>query len=106
MRFLAALTVATTLAASTCFAQSIPLTIASPTPSAAASSSVPTIAGRIVRLDTNAKTFAVKPFGSGKTVQFTAGDDVDVRQLRRGERVIVSYAAGIATKVQATRSGR
>jgi hypothetical protein len=106
MRFHAALAVATVLAATSSFAQSIPVTVASATPTPAAASSVPTVAGRIVRLDTKAKTFAVKPFGSGKTVEFSAADDVDVHQLRRGERVIVSYAAGIATKVQATRSGR
>ena len=106
MRFHAVPAVAIVLAATTSFAQSIPLTIASPTPTPAAASSSPTVAGRIVRLDTKAKTFAVKPFGSGKPVQFTAGDEVDVHQLRRGERVVVTYAAGIATRVQATRSGR
>ena len=106
MRFHAALAVATLLAATSGFAQSIPLTIASATPTPGASSSVPTIAGRIIRLDAKAKTFAVKPFGPGKVVQFNAGDDVDVHQLRRGERVIVTYSSGIATKVQATRSGR
>jgi len=106
MRFHAALAVATLLAATSSLAQSIPLTIASPTPKAAATSSVPAVAGRIVRLDTRAKSFSVKPFGSGKTVEFSAGDDVDIHQLRRGERVIVTYAAGVATRVQATRSGR
>ena len=106
MRFHTALAVATILAATSAFAQSIPLTVASATPTPGASSSVPTVAGRIVRLDTKAKTFAVKPFGPGKVVQFNAGDDVDMHQLRRGERVIVTYSAGIATRVQATRAGR
>jgi len=106
MRFHAWLTVAMVLAATAAFAQSIPLTKASPSPTATAASTAPTVAGRIVRLDTKAKTLAVKPFGTGKVVEFNAADGVDMHQLRRGERVIVTYSAGIATKVQATRSGR
>src|SRR5215472_19068100 len=106
MRFHASLAAAIVLAATSTFAQSIPLTKASPSPSPAAAPSTPTVAGRIVRMDTKAQTFAVKPFGSGKVVEFNAADDVDMHQLRRGERVIVTYTAGIATKVQATRSGR
>jgi len=86
-------------------AQSIPLKIASPSPTPGALEASRTVAGRVARLDTNAGTFTIKPNGSKKLILLKAGGDIDVRQLRRGERVEVTYSDGTATKVRATRSG-
>ena len=41
---------------------------------------------------------------SGKVVDLRADKNVDTNSLRRGERVVVTYADGVALKVQATRS--
>ncbi|MGO9451851.1 MAG: hypothetical protein ACLQDV_12550 [Candidatus Binataceae bacterium] len=86
-------------------AQSIPLHVSSPTasPSPAAEGSQ-TITGRITHLDTKGGAFSVKSGSTKKTIQLKAGDGVDVLQLRRGERVVVTYANGVALTVQATRN--
>lgn len=100
----ATLTIAMLLAsASPVFAQSIPLKISSPSPSPAAEAAQ-TVTGRIIRLDLKAGTFAVKAFGSKKEVQLKAGEGIDVQRLRRGQRVVITYSNGIATKLVATRS--
>jgi len=98
--------IATQILSSSAFAQSIPLAIATPTATPVTQAeATQTVTGRIVRLDVKAETFAVKAPGSAKAVQLKAGN-IDVKQLRRGERVIVTYSQGTALTVQATRSTR
>ena len=63
-----------------------------------------TITGRIIKLDTKAGLFSVRAGASGKVVDLRAGKNIDTNSLRRGERVIVTYADGVALTVQATRS--
>jgi hypothetical protein len=63
-----------------------------------------TITGRISKLDTKAGLFSVRAGANGKVVDLRADKNVDTNSLRRGERVIVTYADGVALKVQATRS--
>src|SRR5215471_16098471 len=84
-------------------AQSIPLKIPSPTPSPQAGE---TVAGRITHLDTRAGTLAVKTSDSEKVLKLKAGDSVNLHQLKRGQRVAVTYSGGTATRVEAARSGR
>ena len=86
-------------------AQSIPLHVSTPTasPSPAAEGSQ-TVTGRVTHLDIKGGAFSVKSGASKKTIQLKAGDGVDVLQLRRGERVVVTYANGVALSVQATRN--
>jgi C-terminal processing protease CtpA/Prc len=88
------------------FAQSIPVKIPSPTPSPAAAPAGETVAGRITQVDTKAGTFSVKANDSRKVLKLKAGDSVNLHQLRRGERVEVTYAEGTATRVEKTHSGR
>jgi hypothetical protein len=88
------------------FAQSIPLKIPSPTPSPSAAQAGETVAGRITQVDTKAGTFALKANGSRKVLKLKAGDSVNLHQLRRGERVAVSYSDGTATRVETTRSAK
>jgi hypothetical protein len=63
-----------------------------------------TITGRITKLDTKAGLFSVRAGANGKVVDLRADKNVDTNSLRRGERVIVTYADGVALTVQATRS--
>jgi len=65
-----------------------------------------TVTGRITKLDTKARTFSVRAGDTGRTVDLRAIRSVNVSHLRRGERVIVTHAGGIALKVQATRDLR
>ncbi len=77
---------------------------ASATTASANQPQVQTITGRITKLDTKAGLFSVRAGASGKVVDLRADKNVDTKSLRRGERVIVTYADGVALKVQATRS--
>ena len=105
-RRLPALAIATAILSSSAFAQSIPLAIATPTATPGPQTeATQTVTGRIVRLDKKAETFAVQAPGSVKAVQLKA-ENIKVNQLRRGERVIVTYSQGTALTVQATRSTR
>jgi hypothetical protein len=88
------------------FAQSIPVKIPSPTPAPSAAQAGETVAGRIAQVDTKAGTFSVKANDSRKVLKLKAADSVNLHQLRRGERVEVTYSEGTATRVQATHSGR
>jgi hypothetical protein len=63
-----------------------------------------TITGRITKLDTKSKSFSVRAGDNGEVVDLQARKDVDTEALRRGERVIVTYAHGVALKIQATRN--
>jgi hypothetical protein len=63
-----------------------------------------TVTGRIVKLDTKSRIFSVRTGASGKVIDLQADKSVDINSLRRGERVVVTYAADVALKVQATRS--
>jgi hypothetical protein len=63
-----------------------------------------TITGRITKLDTKAGLFSVRAGANGKVVDLRADKNLDTKSLRRGERVIVTYAEGVALTVQATRS--
>ncbi len=106
-RYLLPIAIATVLvSAISVSAQSIPVKVSTPVPSPDPADSVETVTGRIVRLDTKTATFTVKASGSKKTVHLKAGNDVDVHQLRRGERVIVTYSNSTALKVEATRATR
>jgi hypothetical protein len=86
------------------FAQSIPVKVSSPTPSPAQKGATESVTGRIVHLNTRKRTFAVRAWGAKKSVELKAGNEIDVHQLRRGERVIVTYSEGTAIKVEATRA--
>jgi hypothetical protein len=85
------------------FAQSIPLKVPSPTPSPQAGE---TVAGRIMHVDAKAGTLAVRAGGSEKVLKLKAGDSVNLHQLRRGQRVAVTYSGGTATRVETSRSAR
>ena len=61
---------------------------------------VETFTGRVVRMDLNAHTFTVRR--DDKVIKLNAGS-VDLKLVKRGERVIVTYSNGTALKVQATR---
>jgi hypothetical protein len=101
----ATLAIAMLVAAATpLFAQSIPLKVSSPSASPTAATTAQTFTGRIVKLDLKAGTFTIKTFGSKKELQLKAGEDIDLNQLRRGQRVVVTYSGETATKVVATRS--
>jgi hypothetical protein len=63
-----------------------------------------TITGRITKLDTNSGQFSVRSGANGKVVDLLASKDIDTKSMRRGERVIVTFAQGIALKVEATRN--
>jgi hypothetical protein len=98
--------IATLAVATPLFAQAIPLTVPSATPSPAAARPAETVTGRITRLDAKAGTFAVKVNNSTRVIKLRAGDSVNLKKLRRGQRVTVTYSGGIATQVEATRSVR
>lgn len=101
----ATLALAMTFAATTpIYAQSIPLKISSPVASPTATATTQTFTGRIIKLDLSAGTLTVKKFGAKKELQLKAGDEIDLHQLRRGQRVVVTYSGDTATKVVATRS--
>jgi hypothetical protein len=61
---------------------------------------VETFTGRVVRMDLNAGTFTVRR--QDKVITLNAGG-VDLKLVKRGERVIVTYSNGTALKIQATR---
>src|SRR5437762_13137192 len=82
------------------FAQSIPLKITSPTPTPSAANASQTIAGKITKVDLNARTFSVRAADSKKAIVLKAGTEVDIEQLRRGQRVTVTHADGTALEVQ------
>jgi|SRR5271166_6853456 len=63
-----------------------------------------TITGRIIKVDTKAGRFSVRAGNNGKVLDLLARKDIDTKSMRRGERVIVTYAQGIALKVEATRN--
>jgi hypothetical protein len=65
-----------------------------------ATAPVETFTGRVVRMDLNAHTFTVRRHD--KVIKLNAGS-VDLKLVKRGERVIVTYSNGTALKVQATR---
>lgn len=98
--------IATLAVATPLFAQAIPLTVPSATPSPAAARPAETVAGRITQVNTKAGTFAVKANDSKKVTKLKAGDSVNLKKLRRGQRVTVTYSGGTATQVEATRSVR
>jgi hypothetical protein len=80
--------------------------VSAQTPASNATSAVATriITGRIIRLDIRARTFSVKAGDTGNVVDLKASGDLNVSELRRGERVVVTYSQSVALKVQATRS--
>ncbi len=93
------------MSATSLFAQAIPIKVSTPSPTPSANEeATQTVTGRITHLDTKTGSFTVRAVGSRKSVQLKAGNDVDIMQLRRGERVVVTYSGGTALKVHATRS--
>jgi len=92
--------------ATSLFAQSIPLKLPSPTPSPAAAQAGETVAGRITQVDTKTGTLTVKASNSEEVLKLKAADSINLHKLRRGERVAVTYSGGIATRVDASRSGK
>jgi hypothetical protein len=73
---------------------------ASDSPPSGATAPVEIFTGRVVRMDLNAGTFTVRRHD--KVITLNAGG-VDLKLVKRGERVIVTYSNGTALKVQATR---
>jgi hypothetical protein len=63
-----------------------------------------TITGRITKVDTQAGRFSVRAGDTRKVVDLIARKAIDTKSMRRGERVTVTYAKGIALTVQATRN--
>jgi hypothetical protein len=76
----------------------------SPTTASANQPQAQTITGRITRLDTKAGLLSVRAGATGKVLDLRADKNIDTSSLRRGERVVVAYADGVALTVQATRS--
>jgi hypothetical protein len=68
-----------------------------------ASAKVESITGRITSVDTKAGMFVVRAI-DGEIVHLHGSNQVAPNRLRRGERVVVTYANGVALTVQATRS--
>jgi hypothetical protein len=68
-----------------------------------ASAKAESITGRISSIDTKAGTFEVRSV-AGKVVHLKGSNQATTSQLRRGERVVVTYADGVALTVQATRN--
>jgi hypothetical protein len=62
-----------------------------------------TITGRVSAIDLKAGSFKVRNT-TGKSVTLKASKDLNLANLRRGERVVATYADGIALTVQATRN--
>jgi hypothetical protein len=73
---------------------------AADSPPSGVTAPVETFTGRVVRMDLNAGTFTVKR--NDKVITLNAGG-VDLKLVKRGERVIVTYSNGTVLKVQATR---
>jgi len=60
------------------------------------------ITGRITRLDMTKGVFSVREGDNGRVIDFvTTSKSVDIRRLRRGERVVVTYSGNVATKIEA-----
>ena len=73
---------------------------AADSPPSGVTAPVETFTGRVVRMGLNAGTFTVKR--DDKVITLSAGG-VDLKLVKRGERVIVTYSNGTALKVRATR---
>ncbi len=73
---------------------------AADSPPSGVTASVQTFTGRVVRMDLNAGTFTVRR--DDKVITLNAGG-VNLKLVKRGERLIVTYSNGTALKVQATR---
>lgn len=73
-------------------------------PPSGAAPRVETFTGRVIGMDLNAGTFTVSRHH--KVLTLNAADGVDLKLLKRGERVIVTYSNGTALKVQSTRDIR
>jgi hypothetical protein len=73
---------------------------AADSPPSGVTAPVETFTGRVVKMDLNAGTFTVRR--NDKVITLNAGG-VDLKLVKRGERVIVTYSNGTALKVQATR---
>ena len=73
---------------------------AADSPASGVTAPVETFTGRVVRMDLNAGTFTVRRHD--KVITLNAGG-VNLKLVKRGERVIVTYSNGTALKVQATR---
>jgi hypothetical protein len=88
------------LAVTAAFAQSIPLKITSPTPTPSVSEAAQTVSGKITRVDAHANTFSLRATNSRKPIVLKAGNEIDIKQLRRGQRVTVTHADGTALQVE------
>lgn len=77
---------------------------AADSPPSGAAPRVETFTGRVTEMDLNAGTFTVRRHH--KVMTLNAADGVDLKLLKRGERVIVTYSNGTALKVQSTREIR
>lgn len=77
---------------------------AADSPPSGAAARVETFAGRVIGLDLNAGTFTVRR--QHEVITLSAADGVDLKLLKRGQRVIVTYSNGTALKVQSTRDIR
>ena len=73
---------------------------AADSPPSGVTAPVQTFTGRVVRMDLNAGTFTVKRHD--QVITLNAGA-IDLKLVKRGERVIVTYSNGTALKVRATR---
>jgi len=76
---------------------------AADSPPSGVTAPVETFTGRVVRMDLNAGTFTVRQ--QDKVITLNAGG-VDLKLVKRGERVIVTHSNGTALKVRATRDIR
>ena len=70
---------------------------------AGSSTQTETITGRISSINTKAGTFDVRSL-NGAIVHLKGSKDANPNRLRKGERVIVTYASGVALTIQATRN--
>src|SRR5262249_7078633 len=88
------------LAAGVGFPPLVQRVAAADAPPASVTAPVETFTGRVIRMDLKADTFTVKRHD--KVITFNAGG-VNLKLVKRGERVIVTYSNSTAVKVQATR---
>ncbi len=84
--------------------ESVHKVAAADSPPSGVTARVETFTGRVIGLDLNAGTFTVRRHH--KVITLNAADGVDLKLLKRGERVIVTYSNGTALKVQSTRDIR